>query len=106
MNQTKRVQKRPSYLNDYDYLLANENDMSIFALFSFEIFNFDKAKSNVWVKAMDGEMIMIEKNKTWELVDCPKDKDVIGLKWIYKTKLDQNGKIHKHKARLVVKGYA
>ena len=64
------------------------------------------AKQEVWVKAMEEEMKMIEKNKTWELVDRPKDKDVIGVKWVYKTKLQPDGSIQKHKARLVVKGYS
>ncbi|KAK4401017.1 Retrovirus-related Pol polyprotein from transposon TNT 1-94 [Sesamum angolense] len=36
----------------------------------------------------------------------PKDKDVIGVKWIYKTKLNADGSIQKHKARLVAKGYS
>ncbi|KAI5334005.1 hypothetical protein L3X38_024138 [Prunus dulcis] len=51
-------------------------------------------------------MEMIEKNETWELVDRPSDKPVIGVKWEYKTKLNLDGSIQKHKARLVVKGYA
>lgn len=54
---------------------------------------------------MEEEIAMIEKNETWELVDRPKHKDVIGLKWIYKTKYHEDGSIQKHKARLVAKGY-
>jgi hypothetical protein len=49
---------------------------------------------------------MIEKNNTWELVDCPHGKDIIGVKWVYKTKLNPDGSIQKHKARLVAKGYS
>ncbi|KAK4385502.1 Retrovirus-related Pol polyprotein from transposon RE2 [Sesamum angolense] len=49
---------------------------------------------------------MIEKNNTWELADRPKDKEVIGVKWICKTKLNVDGSIQKHKARLVAKGYS
>lgn len=48
---------------------------------------------------------MIKKNKTWELVDQPKNRDAIGAKWIYKTKLNPNGSIQKHKARLVARGF-
>ena len=29
----------------------------------------------------------------------------IGVKWIYKTKFNENGKVDKYKARLVAKGY-
>ncbi|KAK4389894.1 Retrovirus-related Pol polyprotein from transposon TNT 1-94 [Sesamum angolense] len=69
--------------------------------------NFETAvKHTVWVQAMEEEIKMIEKNNTWELADRPKDKEVIGVKWIYKTKLNADGSIQKHKARLVAKGYS
>jgi len=55
---------------------------------------------------MKEELIMIEKNETWMLVDRPVHKKVIGMKWIFKTKLNADGSINKHKARLVVKGYS
>eukprot|EP00253_Pinus_taeda_P010497 PITA_10497 len=54
---------------------------------------------------MDEEMNAIERNKTWDLVELPKGKEVIGFKWVYKTKCNAEGKIERHKARLVVKGY-
>ncbi|CAL8998661.1 unnamed protein product [Prunus brigantina] len=69
--------------------------------------NFAEAsKDKAWQKAMEIEMEMIDKNETWELVDRPSAKPVIGVKWVYKTKLNLDGSIQKHKARLVVKGYA
>mgnify|MGYP001791670327 CR=1 FL=1 len=69
--------------------------------------NYEEAsKDKVWIKAMEEEIKMIEKNETWELVDPPSNKDVIGVKWVYKTKLNPDGSIQKHKARLVAKGYA
>jgi len=49
---------------------------------------------------------MIQKNKTWELVEKPQDRKVIGVKWVFRTKLNVDGSINKYKARLVVKGYA
>ena len=39
-------------------------------------------------------------------MDKPTHKRAIGVKWVYRTKLNSNGSINKHKARLVVKGYA
>ena len=39
-------------------------------------------------------------------MERPKDKDIIGVKWIYKTKLNPDGSIQRHKARLVAKGYS
>ena len=55
---------------------------------------------------MDEELEQIEKNNTWELVPRPKDKNVIGTKWIFKNKLNKNGEVVRNKARLVCKGYA
>eukprot|EP00253_Pinus_taeda_P016299 PITA_16299 len=54
---------------------------------------------------MDEEINAIERNKTWDLVELTKGKEVIGVKWVYKTKTNAKGKIERHKARLVVKGY-
>ena len=55
---------------------------------------------------MEEEIEKIEKNKTWTLVPRPKDKNVIGTKWVYKNKLDENGEVTRDKARLVCKRYA
>ncbi|CAL9018324.1 unnamed protein product [Prunus brigantina] len=50
---------------------------------------FDEAvKDESWIKAMKDELSMIEKNATWELVDRPTKKPVIGVKWVFKTKLN------------------
>eukprot|EP00253_Pinus_taeda_P033280 PITA_33280 len=55
---------------------------------------------------MDEELEQIEKNNTWELVPRPKDKNVIGTKWVFKNKLNENGEVIRNKSRLVCKGYA
>ena len=61
--------------------------------------------SQAWRRAMQEELDMIEKNGTWQLVDRPRNRKVIGVKWIFKTKLNPDGTICKHKSRLVVKEY-
>ena len=63
------------------------------------------SKEKPWAQAMDEEIECIEKKQTWEQVDVPKDKDVINVKWIYKTKHDVDGIVQKHKARMVVRGF-
>ena len=65
----------------------------------------DAVNENKWIEAMNEEIGAIEKSKTWELVDLPEGKDAIGVKWVYNTKRNSEGKIDRHKARLVVKGY-
>ena len=59
-----------------------------------------------WAAAMTEEISAIEKNNTWALVDLPDGKEAIGLKWVYKSKFNPEGKLERNKARLVVKGYA
>lgn len=54
---------------------------------------------------MEAEIKAIEENNTWELVKLPEEARVIGVKWIYKTKLNEKGEVDKFKARLVAKGY-
>jgi hypothetical protein len=69
--------------------------------------SFSEANKNEdWIKSMNEELDQIEKNQTWELVPRPEDKNVIGTKWIFKNKLNENGHIIKNKSILVCKGYA
>jgi hypothetical protein len=49
---------------------------------------------------MNKELDQIEKNHTWELVPRPKDKNVVGTKWIFKNKLNENGHIIKNKDQI------
>jgi len=51
------------------------------------------------------EMIVLEKNGTWELVDLPMGKGPVGCKWVYTVKYKTDGSIKGYKVRLVVKGY-
>jgi hypothetical protein len=69
--------------------------------------NFNEASEDVnWLKSMNEELDQIEKNNTWELVPRPADKNVIGSKWVFKNKMNEQGQIVNNKARLVYKGYA
>lgn len=78
-----------------------------FALFADAYFvTFDEAlKHEKWRLAMDEEIKSITKNNTWSLIDLPDNHRSIGVKWVYKTKMNEKGGVDKHKARLVVKGY-
>ena len=47
---------------------------------------------------MNEEIDQIEKKKSWTLVPRPKDKNVIGTKWILRNKLIEKGKVTRKKA--------
>ncbi|GKA65648.1 retrovirus-related pol polyprotein from transposon TNT 1-94, partial [Tanacetum coccineum] len=51
------------------------------------------------------EIHEFERLAVWELVPAPLHSLVIGLKWVYKIKLDEYEDVLKNKARLVAKGY-
>ena len=58
-----------------------------------------------WEQVMTIEYESLIKNKTWTLVPLPPRKNLIGCKWIYKTKFTAKGQIENYKARLVAKGF-
>jgi hypothetical protein len=69
--------------------------------------NFEEVmKEESWRKVMEDEIEVIEKNRTWKLVDRPQDKEIIGVKWIYNVKYNVDGTVQKNKARVVAKGYS
>ena len=105
---SERGTKFRSIREIYEQGAANEGMDSLFALYcqGDDPIHFEDAiKDRKWIEAMDDEINAIKKNKTWDLVDLPEGKEVIGVKWVYKTKSNAEGKIERHKARLVVKGY-
>jgi hypothetical protein len=51
------------------------------------------------------ELRSIEENGTWTPVELPANQRPIGLKWVFKAKKDEQGRVVKHKVRLVAKGY-
>ncbi|WKA13210.1 hypothetical protein VitviT2T_030537 [Vitis vinifera] len=58
-----------------------------------------------WKASMNEEMKSLQKNKTWELVECPLGKKPVRCRWIYIVKYKAYGSIERFKARLVAKGY-
>ena len=60
-----------------------------------------------WIQAMQEELHQFELNNVWELVKRPDPRkhNIIGTKWIYRNKQDENGLVVRNKARLVAQGY-
>jgi hypothetical protein len=57
-----------------------------------------------WMMAMQEELNNFTRNEVWSLVERPK-QNVIGTKWVFRNKQDEDGMVTKNKARLVAKGY-
>ncbi|GJS36433.1 putative ribonuclease H-like domain-containing protein [Tanacetum coccineum] len=58
-----------------------------------------------WIEAMQDEFLQFKLLKFWTLVYLPRDKWVIGTKWVFRNKKDKRGIVVKNKARLVAQGY-
>lgn len=108
INSQGRARRRPKYL--YDCVIGEEeeyldNELHNLAIFgpSEDPITYEEA---IWRKAMETATGAIEKQKTWRLISLPSGAKTIGVKWVYKTKFNGEGKIDKHMARLIVKGYS
>jgi histone deacetylase 1/2 len=58
-----------------------------------------------WRSAMEDEFDALQRNQTWVLVPRPPGTNIVGSKWIFKTKFRPDGSVDKHKARLVARGF-
>ena len=101
----RRERGRPQYLNDY--VVDNANLSVDYCYLTVPSCYDDAVKSDEsvkWQKAMREEYDALVENDTFELTEIPEDKLVVGGKWVYSVKQDQNGE--KFKARYVAKGYS
>jgi len=62
-------------------------------------------KDEKWVEAMHEELNQFARNEVWFLVPGTAEMNIIGSKWVFKNKLDEDGVITRNKTRLVAKGY-
>ena len=58
-----------------------------------------------WMNTMHEELNNFTRNQVWELVERPKDHNVIETKWVFCNKQDQDGIVVRNKARLAPQGY-
>ncbi|XP_070054094.1 uncharacterized protein [Nicotiana tomentosiformis] len=63
-------------------------------------------KDSSWTQAMQYELDQFDKNQVWELVPKPENATVVGTKWVFRNKLNEEGKVVRNKARLVAQGYS
>ena len=58
-----------------------------------------------WIMAMQEELNQFERSEVWKLVSPPENHTIIGTKWVFRNKLDEEGNVVRNKARLVAQGY-
>lgn len=111
VRRSQRARTIPTRLQDYDLIsdaaVNAEGDLVHFALLSeAEPVSLDQALQDPkWICAMEDELESIKRNETWQLVSLPSDKKPIGVKWVYKVKVNPSGEVVKHKAKLVARGF-
>ncbi len=59
-----------------------------------------------WKDAVKSEYESLMKNGTWQLVDLPPGRNLVGSKWIFKIKRNADDTINRYKARLVAQGFS
>ncbi|XP_015160329.1 uncharacterized protein [Solanum tuberosum] len=104
LNTTKDVQYTLCNYISYDHLSPSYQCYIAATSTIKEPMSYAEAiKDKRWVDAMQTEIQALECNKTWELIDLPRGKRLIGCRWIYKVKYKSTGEIERFKARLVSK---
>ncbi|KAF2345406.1 Reverse transcriptase RNA-dependent DNA polymerase [Trinorchestia longiramus] len=107
-----REKKPPIYLKDY--VDPDECDITNHVVhYCYSVSSIPKSYSEAisspdsveWQKAMSDEMAALVDNETFELVAKPKERSVIGGRWVYSVKSGPNDQ-EIFKARYVAKGYS
>ena len=111
----KRDRKKPKNLNDYELNGNEDEDDATKSLidYCYKVSCIPKTyqeailspESSQWKLAMDKEIKSLQCNDTYDLILLPPDRQPIGSKWVYSTKIDSNGE-EKLKACFVAKGYS
>ena len=63
------------------------------------------SKDPHWKHAMSVEFDALVQNKTWSLVPPPANVNIVGNKWVFRTKFCANDSIERYKAWLVAQSF-
>ncbi|KAK1587175.1 hypothetical protein Q3G72_010365 [Acer saccharum] len=75
-------------------------------LFEMEPKNVKMAMANPkWLIVMTDEFEALQRNHTWTFALVRDNMNIVGSKWVFRTKFNPDGSIIKHKVRLVAKGF-
>ena len=104
-----RERRETGWMANYETgegLFEEENLNAMMIVIENDPVSFGEAmKNKKWKEAMSAEIEAIKRNQSWELTVLPKGVKTIGVKWVFKTKLNEDRDVEKFKAILVAKGY-
>ncbi|GKC06787.1 zinc finger, CCHC-type containing protein [Tanacetum coccineum] len=94
-------------LNQRTLRLQAQNQSNLFYFIStIEPKNVNEALGDEsWIVAIQEELNQFIANDVWKLVSQPQNMTIIGTKWVFKNKLDENSVVSQNKAWLVAQGY-
>ncbi|XP_073133517.1 uncharacterized protein [Henckelia pumila] len=58
-----------------------------------------------WIESMQEDPTQFARNHVWDLVPRPNHQYVIGIRWVYRNKLNEDGTVVRNKSRLVAQGF-
>jgi len=106
-NTSYRVKYPLNFVLSYDKLSPSYKPFVMSISSHVELNTYSEAvKYDCWRKAIQCEIFTLESHQTWENILLPKNKIVIGCKWVFKIKYNAYGTVERYKASLVAKGYA
>ncbi|PKU83192.1 Retrovirus-related Pol polyprotein from transposon TNT 1-94 [Dendrobium catenatum] len=91
--------------------IGHQRPRQLFTLFTQAVPSSDPTyyttamKSYHWHRAMSEEFQALQMQGTWTLVPSDPTQNVLGSKWLFRTKLHSDGTVARYKARLVAKGF-
>lgn len=62
-------------------------------------------KANKWMEVITEEIRGLIKNNTWEIVDRPKDRNIVTYKIVLRNKFEPDGTLERRKPRVVPRGF-
>eukprot|EP00253_Pinus_taeda_P009594 PITA_09594 len=102
LGRSTRMKRPPKRYDDYVTSVAfTANDDEPFC-YQEVVEGFKREK---WKAIMKDEMMALDKNGTWDPVELPKDRKIVGCKWVFKLKRGIDDTEDRYKARLVAKGF-
>nr|GEY07642.1 copia protein [Tanacetum cinerariifolium] len=71
-----------------------------------ELKNVKEAMTDpAWIESMQEELLQFKRMDVWVLVPAPDNISLLTLKWIFKTKNDEENTVIQNRSHLVVRGY-